>query len=82
MWYLYIAKFSGEKLYTGISVDVERRIRQHNNGTGAKSLRGKGPIELLYTEKFDTNKQAARREREIKGWNREKKLKLITKGLP
>ena len=79
MWYLYIAQFSKTKLYTGISNNVARRIEQHNNGTGAKSLRGKGPVLLLYTEEFETGILAARREREIKGWNRDKKLDLINK---
>jgi len=84
MWYLYIAKFKNNKLYTGITVDVERRIMQHNNGTGAKSLIGKGPVELMYTERYATNTLAAKREREIKQWNHKKKLKLIEslKGLP
>jgi putative endonuclease len=81
MWFLYIAKFKINKLYTGITLDVKRRIEQHNNGTGAKSLRGKGPVELLYTEKYLTNTLAAKREREIKSWSRQKKLKLIEKSL-
>ena len=82
MWFLYIAKYNTGKLYTGITLDINRRIKQHNKGTGAKSLKGKGPVELLYTEKYLTNALAAKREREIKGWNQEKKLKLISKGLP
>jgi predicted GIY-YIG superfamily endonuclease len=80
MWTLYIARFSKNKLYTGITVDINRRIKQHNNGIGAKSLKGKGPVELVYTEHYLTNNLAAKREREIKSWNREKKLNLITKG--
>ncbi len=86
MWYLYIAQFNKTKLYTGISNDVKRRIEQHNDGTGAKSLRGKGPVLLLYIEEFATNILAAKREKEVKGWNRERKLTLINKtkvtGLP
>ena len=89
MWFLYIATFKNGKLYTGITVDLVRRIKQHNEGIGAKSLRGKGPVELLYTEEYTTNALAAKREREIKGWSHSKKVKLIEgftlkqmKGLP
>ena len=77
MWFLYIAKFADNKLYTGISTDVKRRIAQHNKGIGAKSLKGKGPVTLLYSEVCESRTAALKREHEIKGWSRLKKLKLI-----
>jgi len=77
MWYLYIATFSGGKLYTGITNNLVRRIRQHYNGTGAKSLRGKGPIQLVYTEVQTDIISAGKREKEVKGWSHEKKVRLI-----
>lgn len=82
MWYLYIAIFDKNKLYTGITLNVARRIEQHNNGRGAKSLRGKGPVELVYTEEYSSCILAANREKEIKGWTRKKKIELIQRVHP
>lgn len=80
-WYLYIARCSDSSYYTGITTDLKRRIRMHNAKMGAKSLFGKLPVTLVYSEKYQSQANAAIREREIKGWNRSKKEKLI-KGLP
>ena len=63
VWHVYICDRSGQ-LYTGITTDLEHRMRQHK-------------AKLLYTEPFEDKCQAARREREIKGWRRAKKLKLV-----
>ncbi len=80
-WYVYIVKCRDESLYTGISNDVEKRVWKHNNKLGAASLKGKLPVSLVYRELCITKSKAAKREREIKGWNRLKKLELVTKGL-
>lgn len=84
MWFVYIAEYLQGRLYTGVSTDPDRRVLEHNIGkNGAKSLRGKGPINLLYCEPQRDKISALKREREIKGWKREKKVLLIsTKGLP
>jgi putative endonuclease len=63
MWYVYVCD-KGGLLYTGITTDIPRRMRQH----GAS---------LLHSERFPDKRTPARREREIKGWRREKKLALI-----
>lgn len=76
-WFVYIVKCANESYYTGISTNVERRILEHNSKLGAKSLRGKLPVALVYRETFDNQTQAAKREREIKGWSRKKKILLI-----
>lgn len=81
MWYVYIAQFSGDRLYTGITTDPERRMKQHNDGLGAKSLRGKGPIVLVYLEEHTDQTEAAKREREIKNWHRSKKILLINNSI-
>ncbi|GAJ67072.1 GIY-YIG nuclease superfamily protein [Edwardsiella piscicida] len=47
-WYLYMLRTAGGALYTGITTDVARRLRQHQSGRGAKALRGKGPLTLAY----------------------------------
>mgnify|MGYP001581691431 CR=1 FL=1 len=78
-WYVYIVKCVGDSLYTGITTDIRRRIEEHNldNKLGAKSLRNKRPVKLVYYEIFENQTQATKREREIKGWNRQEKLNLI-----
>ncbi len=81
IWHVYIVKCSDESLYTGITTDIGRRVNEHNSKLGAKSVRGKLPVELVYKEDFDKQIDAAKREGEIKGWTREKKLQLVT-GLP
>lgn len=45
-WWLYLVRDNQNRLYTGITTDVIRRFRQHQKGTGAKNLRGKGPLHL------------------------------------
>lgn len=77
-WYVYIVECKDESFYTGITISIKRRIEEHNGKIGAKSLRGKIPVKLVYSEKYKNQIEAARREREIKSWKREKKLQLIS----
>ncbi|OGH02507.1 MAG: hypothetical protein A2798_02555 [Candidatus Levybacteria bacterium RIFCSPHIGHO2_01_FULL_37_17] len=81
-WYVYILKCKDSSLYTGITTNVNRRINEHNSKKGAKSLLGKLPVKLLYNEVFDNQIKAAKREREIKGWRRERKLELVKRVYP
>lgn len=80
-WFVYVVKCRDESLYTGITTDPARRVLQHNSKLGAKSLKGKLPVMLIYKEVYNNQQTAAKREREIKGWRREKKLLLITENL-
>ena len=58
----------------------KKRVLQHNNSEhGAKTLRGKRPVKLIYKEVYKTLLEALKKEKEIKGWRREKKLILIKK---
>ncbi len=77
-WYVYILKCSDESLYTGITVDLDKRIEVHNSGKGSKSLLGKRPVSLVYSELYNSRSEALKREAEIKSWERNKKIKLIT----
>jgi len=85
-WYMYIVRCADGSLYTGITKDLERRVREHNSNNilGAKSLRNKRPVVLTYYELFATQSEAAKREKSVKSWTREYKLKLIEgfTGLP
>lgn len=76
-WYLYILRCGDGSLYTGITVDVEKRLKAHRSGKGAKYTRGRGPLELVYWEKCGTHSDALRRELEIKALPREEKQKLL-----
>ena len=79
IWYLYILKCGDGTLYTGITPDVEKRLEAHRSGKGAKYTRGRGPLELCYTEIWGGQSEALRREHQIKQLSREEKRKLIKK---
>lgn len=76
-WFLYIVECRDKTLYTGITTDLKRRVTQHNSKKGAKSLKGKLPVKLVYNESFENQIEASKREREIKSWKRKYKLLLI-----
>lgn len=73
----YILRCRDNTLYTGWTNDMEARLAAHNSGQGAKYTRGRGPVELVYLERFDTKQEAMRREAYIKKLSRADKLKLI-----
>ena len=75
-WYVYILRCGDDTLYTGVTDDVEKRLAAHRGGKGAKYTRGRGPLELVYTEEFPDRSAASKREYAIKQLTREKKLKL------
>lgn len=76
-WSIYIILCSDGTLYTGITTDVERRLRQHGRGQGARYFRGRRPQSLLYLEHGHTRSSAGKREAEIKGLTRADKHALI-----
>ena len=78
MGYLvYILRCGDGTLYTGMTDDPERRLAAHRSGHGAKYTRGRGPLELVYSEACGTRGDALRREAAIKRLPRAKKLRLI-----
>lgn len=81
-YHVYIVKCNDGTLYTGITNDLERRLRQHNGEMwgGAKYTHSRGPVELVYVEKFPTRKEATKREWEIKHTlDHNEKIDLIAK---
>ncbi|PIT94387.1 endonuclease [Candidatus Falkowbacteria bacterium CG10_big_fil_rev_8_21_14_0_10_39_9] len=81
-YYLYILKCSDETLYTGITTDLKRRLKEHNSSNlGAKYTSGRRPVELVYQTKFNGRAQASQAEAHLKKLSRLKKLALITHGL-
>ena len=77
MNFTYIVRCSDGTLYAGWTNDLEKRLKAHNNGTGAKYTRTRRPVELVYYEEFETKEEAMRREYAIKQLSRQEKLKLI-----
>ena len=65
-------------LYTGITDDVQRRLAAHKSGKGAKYTRGRGPLELVYSETCGSHSDALKRELAIKALTKTEKLKLIS----
>jgi predicted GIY-YIG superfamily endonuclease len=77
MWTVYVVRCRDGSLYTGITNDLERRLGAHNGKTGGKYTRSHAPVELVYAERKRTRSTASRRENEIKGYTRTKKLAMI-----
>ncbi len=78
-YYLYIVRCSDNSLYTGITLDIEKRLKEHNTGKrGAKAVKGKLPVNLVYSEELVDKIAALKREREIKSWTKARKESLVS----
>jgi putative endonuclease len=75
--YCYILACSDGSYYTGWTTDPERRLRQHNRGTGARYTRCRRPVQLAYLEEHPDRSSAMRREFRIKRMGRKAKDKLV-----
>lgn len=78
VYYTYMVVCRDSSLYTGYTDDLEKRMRAHNSGAGAKYTRSRRPVSLVYWEEFETKQQAMQREYAIKQCTREQKLKLLS----
>jgi putative endonuclease len=76
-FYCYILECSDGSYYTGWSTDPERRLIQHNRGTGGRYTRSRRPVQLVYIEELPDKAAALKRERAIKALPRPRKQKLI-----
>ena len=79
MNYTYILKCSDNTLYTGWTNNLEKRIKDHNDGKGAKYTKPRLPVELVYYEEFETKEEAMKREYAIKQLSRSQKMLLMKK---
>ncbi len=78
MYTLYIVECADKTLYTGIALDVERRLKEHNHSPrGAKYTRARRPVKLVYTRRFRTRSRASSEEARIKKLPRSEKITLI-----
>ena len=79
-WYVYILRCGDGTLYTGATSDVERRLRTHRAGRGAKYTRSRRPVRLVWAERQPDPSAALRREAAVKRLSREQKLALVVAG--
>lgn len=77
MNYTYILECSDGTYYTGWTNDLEKRVKMHNAGKGAKYTKPRRPVVLAYYEAFQTREEAMRREWEIKQLSRKEKEQLV-----
>lgn len=77
MCYVYVLECADNTLYTGWTIDLDKRIKVHNEGKASKYTRARLPVKLVYLETFDDKITAQRREWEIKQMSRKDKLMLI-----
>ena len=78
-WSVYIIESSDKSYYTGITTDIDRRIKQHTDGDGAKYFNGRNPVKIVYVENGHNRSSATKREAEIKKLTRVEKEQLILK---
>lgn len=76
-WFVYILKCADDSLYTGVTTDLNRRLSEHNAGTGAKYTRCRLPVSITYSEPAESRSAACVREAAIKKLSRTKKIELI-----
>jgi len=79
--FVYVLRCADGTLYTGWTTDLERRVKAHNSGKGAKYTRSRTPVELVYFEEFDDKIEAQKREYAVKRLSRAEKEELISRSL-
>ncbi len=79
-WYLYLIRCRDGSLYTGIATDVNRRFEEHQGkrDNGAKYLRGRGPLELVFKRKIGNRSLALKSEIKVKNLSKTRKEKILT----
>lgn len=76
-WVVYVLRCSDDSLYTGVTTDLKRRVRQHNSGNGAKYTRSRSPVSAEYVELGHDQSSAQSREAQIKSMSKSQKEKLV-----
>ena len=78
VWHLYLVRTGQGALYTGIATDVERRLTEHRGGIGAKYLRSRGPLDLVYQAAVGDRSTALRMEGALKKLRKERKEAIVS----
>jgi len=76
-WHFYVLSCSDRSLYTGVTTDVDRRVREHNDKKGAKYTRSRIPVHLLYCREMEDRSNAQKLESAFKKLSRSKKLERL-----
>ncbi len=76
-WYLYVLKCSDNTLYTGITNDLPRRVKQHNEGTASRYTRGRVPVKIVHHERCRNRSSALKKEYRMKSLSRQEKEEYI-----
>lgn len=82
VWSVYMLRDGTGRLYTGISTDVARRLAEHQAGKGARALRGRGPLQLVWQHPVGEQGLALRLEYRLKQWPKARKEALIQGQIP
>ena len=77
-WFFYVLSCKDQTLYTGVTTDIDRRLKEHNQKKGAKYTRGRTPVSLLYYREMKNRSTAQKLENSFKKLSRDKKLKRLT----
>ncbi|MEF8852992.1 MAG: GIY-YIG nuclease family protein [Haloarculaceae archaeon] len=78
--FVYVLRCADDTFYTGYTTDVERRVREHAAGDGAKYTRGRTPLELVHVEGFPSRSAAMSREYDLKQQSRAEKEDVVAAG--
>lgn len=78
VYHLYILLCQDGTLYTGITTNLKRRLKEHQEGRGGRYTRSRKVKKMIFSEEHPNRSSASKREAEIKKWSREKKLELIS----
>ena len=78
-WYVYIVRCCDNSLYAGVTIDISRRLDEHNNNDrlGAKYTRARRPVELIFERRFDSRSEACKFEMRIKNMTKKQKENLV-----
>ncbi|MDD5557354.1 MAG: GIY-YIG nuclease family protein [bacterium] len=76
-WYLYIIRCRDGTWYSGITNNLDQRIRDHNRGRGCRYTKYRWPVRLVYSESFPDRSSALRREARIQRWSRRRKEEMM-----
>lgn len=76
---MYMLRCADDSLYTGVTIDPERRLQEHNNDNdkGARYTRARRPVELIYQETCESRSAASKREHQLKQLSRAQKLSFL-----
>ena len=81
-YYVYITASKSLRLYIGVTNNLVHRLRKHRSGLGSRFAHKYNMTSLVHFEMFEDPRQAIEREKQLKGWKRQRKIDLIESGNP